>query len=179
MTRLLFDSDPYLVSFESVVERLAGEWVFLEESAFFPGGGGQEADRGTIESLQVTEIRLENGDIAHRTPTHTFRVGQRVKCAIDWGRRNDLMKGHTAEHLLFSAIGKLAPESELVKIVISPEKKSFVIKGSVGWPLLSEAQRIANDAILQGLPTTELKVGREDPILKAARSTGFMEICSG
>jgi alanyl-tRNA synthetase len=168
MTRLLYETDPYLSKFDATVEAVNGEWVVLDRTAFFPGGGGQDADTGWIEDLEVVEMR-SNGALMHRVPDNHFVVGDRVECEIDWERRHDLMRGHTGEHLLFSTLSKINPEIELVKIAITPKKKSFMVRGMVNWALITIAQQEANHAIMAQLPVTENWVSKDSDIIKDIR----------
>ncbi|MDD1773671.1 MAG: alanyl-tRNA editing protein [Methanomassiliicoccales archaeon] len=168
MTILLYAADPYTVSFDAKVEHIRGEWIKLDKTAFYPGGGGQDPDLGVIEDLQVTEVKSEDG-ILHKVPRHALSEGQTVKCSIDWSRRYDLMKAHTGEHLLFSTLSKMRPGIELVKITIAPAKKSVTIRGDVDWNLILEAQRSVNDSVRAGLLITESWVGRDDPSMKETR----------
>lgn len=168
MTRLLYETDPYLTKFDAVVEKLNGEWVVLDRTAFFPGGGGQDADTGWIEDLEVIEVR-SNDSVMHQVPDNHFSVGQRVECEIDWERRHDLMRGHTGEHLLFSTLSKINPEIELVKIAITPKKKAFIVRGKVNWTLISIAQQEANHAIAAQLPITEQWVDKDSDVVKDIR----------
>jgi alanyl-tRNA synthetase len=168
MTRLLYESDPYMTRFDATVEKLNGDWVALDRTAFFPGGGGQDMDSGWIEDLDVVEIK-EQEDVWHRVPDHAFSVGQRVEAEVDWERRHDLMRGHTGEHLLFSVLSKINPELELVKIAITPKKKSFIVRGEMSWALLARAQAEANAAIVSQLPISEVWVSKDSPIVKEIR----------
>lgn len=168
MTFLLYATNPYMVSFEAKVEHVRGEWIELDRTAFYPGGGGQDPDRGIIEGLQVTEVKSED-DVLHRVPGHALKEGQTVKCSIDWDRRYDLMKGHTGEHLLFSTISKMRPGTELVKIAITPTKKSVMVRGEVDWNLTFEAQRSVNQSVRAGLRIMESWVGRDDPTIQETR----------
>ncbi|MBC7107931.1 MAG: hypothetical protein H5T41_03965 [Methanomassiliicoccales archaeon] len=162
MTHRLYEADPYIRSFDAIVEKIDGDWILLDRTAFFPGGGGQECDLGSIEGLQVTEVKAEGGHVYHRVPGHTFNPGQKVYGEIDWDRRYELMKGHTGEHILFSSILRESPDIELVKIHISPSKKSLIIKGHVDWPVISRAQKRANEIILKGLAVTECWLERNE-----------------
>jgi alanyl-tRNA synthetase len=168
MTCLLYSTDPYLISFEAKIVEIRGEWIKLDRTAFYPGGGGQDHDTGFFDGAKVTEVRSE-GDVLHRVPGHSLREDQTVNGSIDWDRRHDLMKGHTAEHILFATLNKLRPGIELVKIIISPVKKSVVVKGEIDWRLACDAQRMANESIRAGLKTTESWVARDDPTIKEAR----------
>jgi alanyl-tRNA synthetase len=168
MTRLLYESDPYLTRFDAIVERIDGDWVALDRTAFFPGGGGQDMDVGWIGDLEVVEVK-EQGGIWHLVPEHAFKVGERVEAEIDWERRHDLMRGHTGEHLLFSTLSKINPELELVKIAITPKKKSFIVRGEMSWALLARAQSEANAAIASQLPISEMWVSKDSPIVQEIR----------
>lgn len=168
MTRLLYESDPYLARFDATVEKVNGDWVALDRTAFFPGGGGQDMDAGWIGEFEVAEVK-EHGEIWHRVPEHAFEVGERVEAEIDWDRRHDLMRGHTGEHLLFSTLSKINPELELVKIAINPQKKSFIVRGEMNWALLAVAQSEANEAIAAQLPISEMWVSKDSPIIQEIR----------
>ncbi len=168
MTRLLYESDPYMARFDAIVEKVEGDWVVLDRTAFFPGGGGQEMDLGWIDDLDVVDVK-EKGDIWHLVPEHAFSVDERVEAEIDWERRHDLMRGHTGEHLLFSTLSKINPELELVKIAITPKKKSFIVRGEMNWALLARAQIEANAAIAAQLPVSEMWASKDSPIVKEIR----------
>jgi alanyl-tRNA synthetase len=169
MTRPLYETDPYLSKFDAIVTKLEGDWVVLDRTAFFPGGGGQDTDLGWIEDLEVVEVTRVGDDMRHKVPDHTFSLGQRVECEVDWERRFDLMRGHSGEHLLFSVISKVNPDVELVKIGITPKKKSFIVRGDINWSLISIAQREANDAIAAQLPISDEWVAKDDPSLANTR----------
>jgi len=149
MTLKLYHEDPYTAGFEARVDHVEGEWVSLDRTAFYPGGGGQDKDHGTIDGLMVEDSRLKDG-IEHKVPGHMFRVGQVVQCYVDWGRRYELMRSHTGEHMLFSALSKRS-EIELVKISLTPEKRSLMIKGNIDWDLIKDALQEVNGLIFQGL----------------------------
>ena len=152
-----------------MVVEVRGEWLVLDRTAFYPGGGGQEPDRGTLSGMAVVEVRKDDGNILHKVPGHRFSVGDTVHGEIDWTRRCDLMKGHTGEHLLFSCLSRVSPELKLVKIAITSEKKSVIVGGELDWDRVALAERQVMDAIAQELPITERIVGRDDPYLTEAR----------
>ncbi|NLT37465.1 MAG: hypothetical protein GXX95_04840 [Methanomassiliicoccus sp.] len=169
MTARLYLSDPYCQEFEAAVTEINGEWLILDRSAFYPGGGGQVADTGTISDLPVTEVKKENNLVMHRVPGHGRNVGDAVTGKIDWVRRYEMMKGHTGEHLLFSQLSKLCPDLHLVKISITPEKKALMVNGPLDWNMVSQAQRKAQEAIESSLEIKEKIVGRDDPLISESR----------
>jgi alanyl-tRNA synthetase len=169
MTVCLYHSDPTCRQFKSQVAEVRGDWVVLERTAFYPGGGGQDPDRGTLSGAAVVEVKKDNGNVLHKVPGHRFTVGETVRGEVDWTRRYDLMKGHTGEHLLFSCLLRVSPELKLVKIAITPEKKSVVVSGELDWDMVSKAEEEVMQAIARELPVTERTVGRDDPYLTEAR----------
>ncbi|MCX6650435.1 MAG: alanyl-tRNA editing protein [Methanomassiliicoccales archaeon] len=148
MTHKLYQDDPYMAEFEARVDHTDGEWVALDRTALYPGGGGQNKDQGTIDGLDVSDSRVKDR-IEHRVPGHKFSIGQVVHCRVDWARRYDLMRSHTGEHMLFSALSRRT-EIELVKISLTPEKRSLIVKGDIDWDLIKDALQEVNGLILKG-----------------------------
>jgi len=102
----LYLQDFYLKEFNATVMEADGKLVTLDNTAFYPGGGGQPCDTGTIrkgnETFSVFSVRKESGQIVHELDRE-LSSGDKVHCNIDWQRRYALMRMHTAAHV-FSAI---------------------------------------------------------------------------
>ena len=147
MTDELFKDDSYVSEFEAEVTAVKGDWIALGGTAFYPGGGGQVCDTGMIGGFKVTEVKYEGTEIVHKVPGHKLNVGDKIWCSVDWDRRYDLMKGHTAEHLLFNSLHRQDPELSIVKIFISPESKYVIVNKDIPWEKISEALRFANTVI--------------------------------
>lgn len=73
--------------------------IVLNQTVFFPEGGGQFADLGTIANAQVSDVKIIDDVIYHYCNT-PLEVGTSVTCQIDWGRRFDFMQQHSAEHIV-------------------------------------------------------------------------------
>lgn len=103
----LYENDPYLREFESVVisceKGKKGYELVLEDTAFYPEGGGQPYDMGMIDSARVTEVHEKNGQVVHFVE-EPFAPGQRVHGEINWQRRFDNMQNHSGEHVLSGLI---------------------------------------------------------------------------
>jgi misacylated tRNA(Ala) deacylase len=107
----LFAVDAYCQDFEATVaevDRDSGR-VRLDRTAFYPGGGGQPCDLGTIETpggpVAVTGVRRDRGAIWHAVDTaEPPEVGTLVHGRLDWERRHALMRTHTALHVLCGVI---------------------------------------------------------------------------
>jgi alanyl-tRNA synthetase len=169
MTVRLFESEPYLSEFEATVEKVEGEWVVLDRTCFYPGGGGQDSDIGDIDGQKVVEVKAEKDVIKHRSPGQEFKTGQLVIGKVDWPRRYDLMKGHSGEHLLFGSIQRRLEELELVKIAITPEKKMVMVRGNIDWTVIAECQKMVNEVITGGIASEDIYVGKDSPLLELAR----------
>jgi misacylated tRNA(Ala) deacylase len=111
VTEPLYQRDAYLASFDAEVLGQHSDGVVLDRSAFFPGGGGQPADTGTIghegAELTITGTARRDGELVllvegERLPA----VGSKVSGRIDWERRYSLMRTHTALHMLAGVIGR-------------------------------------------------------------------------
>ena len=100
-TKRLYFEDPYLTEFEAgVVERLTcGDRLalILEQTCFYPESGGQLADRGTINGVQVVHVIEEDGRILHLIKGEVS--SDKVVGKIDWERRFDHMQQHAGQHI--------------------------------------------------------------------------------
>ncbi len=156
----------YKKELETRVRSFDNNLLETEYTLFFPGGGGQSCDIGTIESPkfkgQILETLEEGSTIFHKVKGKgTLKKGDRVKLILDWDRRYQLMQGHTAEHLLYGRIQELLG-TEIQKVKISPEKFAVFIEAkTLPWPKLLEAEKQANDSISRGDEVTAKLYGPE------------------
>jgi misacylated tRNA(Ala) deacylase len=108
MTEALYHTDAYLKEFDAVVTAVEGHAVALDRTAFYPGGGGQPNDEGTLadgaRTWKVTRVRKGGMDVWHELDGEPPVVGTSVRGAIDWERRYKLMRTHTAMHILCGVI---------------------------------------------------------------------------
>lgn len=107
MTELLFREDAYLRSCDATVVAVHGDAVELDHTVFYPLGGGQPGDTGTIGPWRVLDTRkAEAADsVLHMLePGATPAPGMKLAAAIDWERRHRHMRLHTALHLLGAVV---------------------------------------------------------------------------
>ncbi|MCL2510165.1 MAG: alanyl-tRNA editing protein, partial [Methanomassiliicoccaceae archaeon] len=169
MTDEIFRRDGYAFEFEARVLSAEGDEVELDSTAFYPGGGGQVCDTGTIRGLNVTEVFYKNDRVIHRVKGSNLNKGEAVWCSVDWDRRYDLMMGHTGEHLLFCSLRRQVPELSINKIFISPESKYVIVDRDICWEDIRKALVFANQAIRDNLPVTKTTMDRDDPELDKVR----------
>ncbi|MEK9165009.1 MAG: alanyl-tRNA editing protein [Chloroflexota bacterium] len=108
MTDPLYHTDAYLKEFDAIVAAVDGGAVALDRTAFYPGGGGQPNDVGTLtadgRSWAVTKVRKSGAEVWHEIEGEPPPVGTPVRGALDWDRRYRLMRTHTAMHILCGVI---------------------------------------------------------------------------
>jgi alanyl-tRNA synthetase len=102
-TEKLYYSDPYLREFTARVlscEAAGGGYsVVLDRTAFYPEGGGQPCDTGTLNGVPVTDVHERDGVVFHTCP-QKVEIGAAVIGTLDWERRFDHMQQHSGEHIL-------------------------------------------------------------------------------
>ena len=110
MTELLCHHDSYVWEFDAcVVEVNAGEGaVALDQTAFYPGGGGQPCDTGILavgaNSVPVTKVKSQGGQVWHWIDGALLPLDASVHGRLDWERRYQLMRTHTALHILCGVV---------------------------------------------------------------------------
>jgi len=106
VTELLYLRDAYLREFDATVTAVDAEAsrVALDRSAFYPTGGGQPHDTGTLDGVAVTDVRKDGDDVWHALAGQLPSVGARVHGVVDWERRHQLMRTHSAMHVLCGVI---------------------------------------------------------------------------
>lgn len=110
MTELLYQTDSYLSTFAAAVVAVNPDEnaVALDRTAFYPGGGGQPDDRGALcgqgKTLAVTRVKRQGGRVWHWLDGESPACGAAVSGQLDWQRRFQLMRTHTALHVLCGVV---------------------------------------------------------------------------
>ncbi len=106
-TKLIFHEDPYTREFKAKIIKIIGDYIVLDKTAFYPEGGGQEADKGYIiipggQKIEVVDVQKVGDVVVHkvRGKLSSSLEGMYVKGVIDWERRYKLMRHHTATHII-------------------------------------------------------------------------------
>lgn len=109
MTKKLYYDSSYLTQWNTTiletVKRDDGYYVILEETAFYPHGGGQPCDYGYIQDVPVLDVFNEGEHIFHKLERVPEEMN--VACSIDWNRRFDHMQQHSGQHLLSAVCWEL------------------------------------------------------------------------
>jgi len=108
VTELLFQKDAYLHEHEATVVAVQGNEVALDRTCFYPGGGGQPADEGTLqasgETFQIVGARKDGDEVWHELDREPPPSGTVVTLRVEWDRRYVLMRTHTAMHILCGVV---------------------------------------------------------------------------
>ena len=108
MTDILCYDDSYLRNFEAIVTDVVGAGIVLDKTAFYPGGGGQPCDTGTIKwsegATEISKVSRVDGKLVHKVEDSIPDVGDSVTGMIDWEKRYQLMRTHTALHILCGVV---------------------------------------------------------------------------
>ncbi|MGL4742027.1 MAG: alanyl-tRNA editing protein [Sarcina sp.] len=149
----LYYIDKYTKSFvaeiDEIIEKNGKYHVVLDKSAFFPGGGGQISDRGTIEGFDVVDVYEENEIVYHVLEKKPIKL-HRVKCEIDWNRRFDGMQQHLAQHLLSGCFYTLF-NANTVSVHFGEKISTVDIQGTLSEDQIREVEFLSNDKIDEGL----------------------------
>ncbi|OCS91243.1 alanyl-tRNA editing protein [Caryophanon latum] len=153
MKHLLYYNDAYIQQFEATVtnfgEHDGRAFVVLSNTAFYPTGGGQPHDIGTLNGVAVTDVEKVGDDIRHyvSAPVTGDVTGQ-----IDWTRRFDFMQQHAGQHILTAAFVELF-DIQTTSFHLGSETVTIDVDvAAVTDEQLAQAESRANDIILQNRP---------------------------
>ena len=154
MTRKLYYEDCHLAEFTAQVtaceETPKGWEIQLDATAFYPEGGGQACDLGTIGDAAVLDVR-ERGEAIIHLCDKELAVGSEVFCRLDYTRRFDLMQQHSGEHII-SGIIHAKYGYHNVGFHMGPNMITIDFDGPIPAEDLPGIELAANEAVWQNLP---------------------------
>ena len=167
-TKRLFDENVMQRECEAVVVRTEpyheGYAVVLDQTVFFPEGGGQLSDTGTLtageKALPVKHVHEKAGEIFHETK-EPLAPGTKVVAKIDWPVRFDHMQQHCGEHMLSYAFYKLFGAHN-VGFHMSVDMVGIDLDREVDWQQALQAERFTNREIQEDRPVTTKLVPAEE-----------------
>ena len=180
-TKKLFNDDPYLTSFTAKVVKVDGDIVELDQTAFFPEGGGQVGDTGILGGMRVVDTQKDDGVIRHILEAPPgFGVGDEVEGEIDWGRRYHIMKlhsdAHIMEHFLWQRIGTIDRVGS--RVDEKKDRADYVYEGRLPAEGLIEAQGDTNAFLAEGHEIT-IRPDPENPDIRIWRCGPVEMPCGG
>lgn len=153
-TRKLYYEDCHLRAFSARVldcrQQEQGWAVVLDATAFYPEGGGQACDLGTLGGVQVLDVQESGEEILHFCDA-PLEIGAEVSGAIDWERRFDLMQQHSGEHIVSGIVHRLLGHHN-VGFHVGSDRMEIDFDGPITPAQLQEIERLANEAVWANLP---------------------------
>ncbi len=152
-TKQIYYEEPYkkeidckIVSVETIANLVN---VIVDQTIFYPEGGGQPSDRGTLGEAKVEYVRMINGEIVHQVKGQ-LTAGKTVKQVLDWDRRYKYMRIHTAGHVLHDVL--LTMFAALSPIGASHGKKPYIeYEGIINLEKKAEIEQRVNEVVQQNL----------------------------
>ena len=169
MTVELFLTDSYLKEFRPVVRKIDGREVILDRTAFFPGGGGQPADKGTLGigpvNAAVVDARREGRRIVHVLDRAIPDTVKELKGALDWERRYAHMRYHTALHVLSGLIWReFDAKVTGGQMRADRARMDFSFPGEWTAEVVSEIERLTNGALAENRPVKVYELPRKEAL---------------
>ena len=153
-TEKLYYADPFLKTFTATVLDCQpgknGFVVTLDRTAFYPEGGGQPADQGTLDGAAVTDVHEKSGVVLHNVDS-AVEIGKTVTGVIDWARRFDHMQQHSGEHICSGLIcGRCHCDN--VGFHMGTDMVTIDFNADIPWEELLEIEAQANQYIYEDHP---------------------------
>jgi len=152
-TERLFYQDPYMKEAQAKVIEINGKEVILDKTLFFAFSGGQASDRGTINEIPLVEVKKANHKIVHILEKEPdFNTGDTVQLSLGWERRYNLMKLHSAAHIVYYPFVEKLGKPKIIGSNINPDKAriDFLYDKPI-TQIIPEIEKEANEAIAKGL----------------------------
>ena len=158
MTEKLFYQDSHRSTFTAIVQEVRpsgnGYEIILDRTAFFPEGGGQSSDTGSLGGVSVSDVQEIDGKIIHYTDGPLVE-GTEVEGCIDWTERFSKMQQHTGEHIVSGLIHKIYGYHN-VGFHLGTDSVTLDFNGVVPKEKLHEIEQLANEAVAKNLPVQVL-----------------------
>ncbi len=169
MTEELFLKDAYTKEFGARVVKLEGREVVLDRTAFYPGGGGQPADKGSLGvgpvQASVVDARREGGSIVHVLDRAIPDTVRDLRGALDWERRFAHMRHHTALHVLSGVIWRNF-EAKVTggQMRADRARMDFSFPGEWTVEVVGEIEHLANEALAEERPVRVYELPRQEAL---------------
>ena len=160
----LFYIDSYIKNFTAEIEEVKEVddkfHVLLNKTAFFPGGGGQYCDLGTIDNINVLDVYEENDKIYHVLEKKPNRI-HKVKCEIDWDRREYGMQHHFGQHII-SACFNNEYKAKTVGFHLGKDFSTVDIEGFFKEEDILKIEKMCNEIIRENITVEFLNITKKE-----------------
>lgn len=164
MVQKLYYELPYVKSFQCMViscrQGKKGYETVLDRTGFYPEGGGQPADTGTLNGIPVLDVQEQEGEIIHFLESPVESGGQ-AEGVIDWDRRFSYMQQHTGEHILSGLIHERFGYHN-VGFHMGAEEVTIDFDGTMTMEEAEELELLANEVIFDNRPVRSCYPSEEE-----------------
>jgi misacylated tRNA(Ala) deacylase len=172
---LLYTDNPELKEFEATVTRTGPKFVVLDQTGFYPEGGGQPSDTGKLivdgDEIKVIKVMKRGGQVFHYLD-QDIAIGEKVKGVIDWNLRFKYMRLHSGEHLLTGLFESLGSGP---KVFSSFSQLDFQ-PSEIDEAIVEEVRRRFDEVIERDVPVEIYYTSREDlDVGNDERKQSFLE----
>ena len=194
MTEILCYENSYLKEFDAIVTHVTETGIALDQTAFYPGGGGQPSDTGFIiwedGSSSVQKLSRTGGLLIHTLDGEIPSIGTKVHGALDWDKRYQLMRTHTALHILCGVVwrdygalvtgGNMTPLSARMDFELENMSSEFAEEME---KLINKEVEEAREIIVDTLPREDafkipdlirLKINKLPPTIEEVRTVDIV-----
>jgi misacylated tRNA(Ala) deacylase len=165
-TDLLYLTDSYLREFDAKVVEAQEHAVVLDQTAFYPRGGGQMSDRGGLEArgrrYAVINVEKRGDVVVHTLEGEVLGAGEQLRGVLDWDFRYQMMRTHSALHVLCGVIFH-EYGSQVTGCQMYPDRArmDFTL-ADLTAKRVQEIERLTNQAIAAGYPVRVWLLGRQE-----------------
>ncbi|MEG1310931.1 MAG: DHHA1 domain-containing protein [Romboutsia sp.] len=160
----LYYTNQYIKTFTAEIEEILEIdnqfHILLDKTAFFPGGGGQFCDLGKIDVFDVLDVYEKDEKIYHILDKKPIKI-HKVKCEIDWNRREDGMHQHFGQHILSGSFFKLFNKNT-VGFHLGKDISTVDIEGIITEDEIREAELYANEIISENILVETLTPSKKE-----------------
>jgi misacylated tRNA(Ala) deacylase len=169
VTEELYLKDSYLREFEAGIIGLSGREVILARTAFYPGGGGQPPDKGTLGigpvRASVVDVRREGGEVVHILDNPIPDTVRELEGKLDWERRYGHMRHHTALHVLSGVIWQsFGAKVTGGQMRSDRARMDFSFPGEWTTDVVDEIGQLTNEALASARPVKVYELPREEAL---------------
>ncbi|WP_037289555.1 alanyl-tRNA editing protein [Saccharibacillus sacchari] len=184
MTHKRYYDSAYSQEWTAVIQEIISDknrvYVRLDETFFYPEGGGQPGDSGWIGEVRVLDTSSQNGEVLHLVEASPGEQGSKVSCRLDWERRFDHMQQHSGQHLLSATVLDLLGAATLSFHLGDEYATIDVERAEWTQQELDGVEREVNLRIVRNLPIKSYFVSSEEaanlPLVKAPSVEGEVRI---
>ena len=166
MKNLFYYKDAMMKEFKSQVVKTGkdetGNFIVLDNTAFYPTGGGQPHDTGWINELEIIDVEKIDEEIRHYTAADVSNISGEISGKLHWSRRFDHMQQHAGQHILTAAFVELF-DMATVSFHLGTELVTIDLNaGEVSEDQLAAVEKRANEIILENRPIETKWVTKEE-----------------